>query len=70
MGTDAGLFLGTFGSVMTGDLTKFSIGGPTPLVPDLLNLGLLGKPQGISSNSSHSKYEGDASATRGDLFLT
>lgn len=28
MGLDAGLFLGTFGSVMTGDLQRFSIGGP------------------------------------------
>lgn len=67
MGTDLSLLLSTYGSVMSGDLTRFSSGGPTPYVPGLL--GLLGTPQGVSSPNSHNKYEGDASVTRGDLFM-
>ncbi|KAF2228837.1 Cloroperoxidase [Viridothelium virens] len=63
MGVDLSTFLAIYGSVFDGDLTGWSIGGPTSLV----SLGgLLGEPQGISG--SHNKYEGDASPTRGDLY--
>jgi hypothetical protein len=67
MGPGLATLLGTFGSVMHGDLAKFSIGGPTPSVPGIL--GLLGTPQGMSTNASHNKYENDGSPTRGDLYL-
>ncbi|KAK5170829.1 hypothetical protein LTR04_003088 [Oleoguttula sp. CCFEE 6159] len=64
MGIDLAAFLAVYGAVMDGDLTSWSIGGPTPGL--LSSVGLLGTPQGISG--SHNKYEGDASPTRGDLY--
>lgn len=64
MGPDLALFLSTYGAVVDGDGTKWSIGGPSDSVPGLL--GLLGQPQGISG--SHNKYESDVSPTRGDLY--
>ncbi|KAF2149018.1 Cloroperoxidase [Myriangium duriaei CBS 260.36] len=66
MGLDLATFLATYGALVDGDGTKWSIGGPTPNVPGLL--GLIGQPQGISG--SHNKYESDASPTRGDLYQT
>ncbi|KAB8556610.1 hypothetical protein FH972_025647 [Carpinus fangiana] len=67
MGVDLGGFLAIYGAVFDGDLLSWSIGGPQPasLVSPLK--GILGQPQGISG--SHNKYEGDASPTRGDLFM-
>lgn len=64
MGKDLGGFLALYGAIFDGDLTQWSIGGPTAYVPGLL--GLLGTPQGISG--SHNKYEADVSPTRGDLY--
>jgi hypothetical protein len=64
MGKDLGGFLAIYGAIFDGDLTQWSIGGPTPYVPGLV--GLLGTPQGISG--SHNKYEADVSPTRGDLY--
>ncbi|KAH7403684.1 Chloroperoxidase [Cadophora sp. MPI-SDFR-AT-0126] len=64
MGRDLGGFLGIYGALVDGNLQKWSIGGPTPAVPNVL--GLLGTPTGISG--SHNKYEGDASPTRPDLY--
>ncbi|KAF2226868.1 Chloroperoxidase, partial [Elsinoe ampelina] len=64
MGVDLATFLATYGAVVSGDGTKWSIGGPSGAVPGLL--GLVGQPQGISG--SHNKYESDASPTRGDLY--
>ncbi|KAF4555584.1 Dothistromin biosynthesis peroxidase dotB-like protein 2 [Elsinoe fawcettii] len=64
MGVDLATFLSTYGAVVSGDGTKWSIGGPSGAVPGLL--GLLGQPQGISG--SHNKYETDVSPTRGDLY--
>lgn len=64
MGADLALFLSTYGAVMDGDLTSWSIGGPTSNLASIT--GLLGTPQGISG--SHNKYEGDSSPTRGDLY--
>ncbi|UJO25087.1 Dothistromin biosynthesis peroxidase dotB [Fulvia fulva] len=65
-------FLAVYGAVFDGDLLSWSIiGGPPPdsLVGGLLGgTGLIGKPQGLSG--SHNKYEGDASPTRGDLYVT
>jgi len=64
MGIDLATFLSTYGAVMDGDLTSWSIGGPpggVSLLP-----GLLSQPQGISG--SHNKYETDGSPTRGDLY--
>ena len=63
MGVDLSTFLAVYGAVFDGDLTEWSIGGPSGLVS---LLGLLGEPQGISG--SHNKYEGDVSPTRGDLY--
>jgi hypothetical protein len=64
MGKDLGGFLALYGAIFDGDLTKWSIGGPTTAVPG--TLGLLGTPQGISG--SHNKYESDVSPTRPDLY--
>ncbi|KAG4443443.1 hypothetical protein IFR05_001122 [Cadophora sp. M221] len=64
MGRDLGGFLSIYGALVDGNLAKWSIGGPTPAVPNAL--GLLGTPTGISG--SHNKYEGDASPTRPDLY--
>lgn len=67
-GKDLGMLLSTYGGVMDGDLTRFSIGGPTPLVPSLL--GLLGTPAGISANQSHNKYDGKNTLQRRPLHCT
>ncbi|KAI4846683.1 Cloroperoxidase [Aureobasidium sp. EXF-8845] len=64
MGIDMATILAVYGAAIDGNLVSWSIGGPTPNVP---SLNLLGQPQGISG--SHNKYEGDASPTRGDLYL-
>lgn len=64
MGKDLGAFLGLYGAIFDGDLTKWSIGGPSIAAPSVL--GLLGTPQGLSG--SHNRYEGDASPTRPDLY--
>lgn len=64
MGKDLGGFLAVYGALIDGDLTQWSIGGPTAYVP--ATLGLLGTPQGISG--SHNKYESDVSPTRPDLY--
>ena len=66
MGADLAAFLAVYGSVVDGNLYSWSIGGPDDCVSIPLNL--LGQPQGISG--SHNKYEGDASPTRGDLYVT
>ena len=63
MGVDLATLLATYGAVFDGDLVSWSIGGPTPVVS---LAGLLGESQGISG--AHNKYEGDGSATRGDLY--
>ncbi|RYC57927.1 heme-thiolate peroxidase [Xylaria longipes] len=64
MGFDLATFLSIYGAVFDGDLTSFSIGGPSPT---LLGIGnLLGQPQGLSG--SHNKYEGDVSPIHGDLY--
>jgi hypothetical protein len=64
MGQDLGGFLGLYGALIDGNLESWSIGGPTPAVPQIL--GLLGEPQGISG--SHNKYEADVSPARPDLY--
>jgi hypothetical protein len=65
MGIDLATFLSTYGAIMDGDLTSWSIGGPPP--GGLLSgTGLLSAPRGISY--SHNKYESDASPSRGDLY--
>jgi hypothetical protein len=63
MGIDLGAFLAVHGAIIDGDLTKWSIGGPTPNVPRTLNL--LGTPQRISG--FHNKYKADVSPSRPDL---
>ena len=65
MGIDLSTFLAVYGSVFDGNLYSWSIGGPDDRVSIPLNL--LGQPQGISG--AHNKYEGDASPTRGDLYV-
>lgn len=65
MGVDLSTFLAIYGSVFDGNLYSWSIGGPDDRVSIPLNL--LSEPQGISG--SHNKYEGDASPTRGDLYV-
>jgi hypothetical protein len=67
MGVDLAAFLAVYGAVYDGDLTSWSIGGPpTFSLLNMLGLGLLGAPQGISG--SHNKYEADVSPTRPDLY--
>ena len=44
MGVDLAGFLATYGAVFNGDLTKWSIGGPSPLV----GIIGLGQPEGLS----------------------
>ncbi|KAI9727902.1 MAG: hypothetical protein M1828_005307 [Chrysothrix sp. TS-e1954] len=65
MAQDIAAFLAVYGAVFDGDLTSYSIGGPTANLPVIS--GLLGTPQGLSG--SHNKYENDASPIRGDLYL-
>lgn len=64
MGVDLATILAVYGAAIDGNLVSWSIGGPTANVP---SINLLGQPQGISG--SHNKYEGDASPTRGDLYV-
>lgn len=66
MGVDLSTVLAVYGAAVDGNLVSWSIGGPDSRVSIPLNL--LGQPQGISG--SHNKYEGDASPTRGDLYVT
>ncbi|KAH8201371.1 hypothetical protein TruAng_004454 [Truncatella angustata] len=73
MGLDLGGILSVVGTVFTGNPISlspgFSIGGPSQSSQNILGgLGLLGTPGGLIG--SHNKYEGDASGTRGDLYLT
>ena len=63
---DFAYFLAVLAAVQTGDAESFSIGGPPP--PNLIAGGLLGRPLGISW--SHNRFEGDASITRDDLYIT
>ena len=65
MAQDIAGFLAVYGAIFDGDLTGYSIGGPTPNLPVIS--GALGTPQGLSG--SHNKYENDASPIRGDLYL-
>lgn len=67
LGIDIGTILAVYGSVFVGDLTKWSIGGPSKDVKLPGVQGLLNEPKGLSF--SHNKYEGDSSPTRGDLYL-
>ncbi|KAH7028893.1 Chloroperoxidase, partial [Microdochium trichocladiopsis] len=64
MGVDLATFLAIYGAIFDGDLTSYSIGGPSPSLP--LVGGLLGQPQGLSG--SHNKYESDTSPVYGDLY--
>jgi hypothetical protein len=66
MGVDLSTVLAVYGGAIDGNVVSWSIGGPDSRVSIPLNL--LGQPQGISG--SHNKYEGDASPTRGDLYVT
>ncbi|KAI4090285.1 MAG: hypothetical protein LQ344_004833 [Seirophora lacunosa] len=72
MALDLATFLAIYGTVFNGDslsLTPgYSIGGPASLGGILGGLGILRTPSGLSG--SHNNYEGDTSATRGDLYLT
>ncbi|KAB8337271.1 hypothetical protein FH972_021572 [Carpinus fangiana] len=65
MGIDNTGFLSTLGAVTSGDLTKWSIGGPPG--GSLLG-GLLSPPQGLWY--SHNKYEKDTSVGGGDMYTT
>lgn len=74
MGLDLATFLAVYGTVYDGNPISldpgYSIGGapPSGLGSNLLgSLGLLGTPQGLTG--SHNKYESDASATMGDLYV-
>ncbi|KAF2162620.1 hypothetical protein M409DRAFT_58040 [Zasmidium cellare ATCC 36951] len=62
MGPILAVFLATFGAVIDGSGTAWSIGGTPPASLG----GLLGGGNGISG--SHNKYESDASPTRPDLY--
>ncbi|RMY25760.1 hypothetical protein D0867_00502 [Hortaea werneckii] len=64
MGYDLGALLAIYSAALDGNLGTFSIGGPTH---SLLGLNLLGTPKGLSG--SHNVFEGDASPTRGDLYV-
>ncbi|CAF9924653.1 hypothetical protein IMSHALPRED_006247 [Imshaugia aleurites] len=70
MGIDLGTFLAVYGSLFDGDAVSldpgYSIGGPATS-EDILGLGVLGTPSGLSG--SHNNYEADTSATRGDLYV-
>ncbi|KAL8649729.1 MAG: hypothetical protein Q9210_004227 [Variospora velana] len=72
MGLDLATFLALYGTVFNGDSVSltpgFSIGGPASSGGILSGLGILRTPSGLSG--SHNNYEGDTSATRGDLYLT
>lgn len=72
MAADLGGFLAVFGTLFDGNALSlspgYSIGGPTASETILSGLGLLGTAPGLSG--SHGNYEGDASPTRGDLYVT
>ena len=73
MGQDLGTFLALYGSAFDGSPLSqtpgFSIGGSTTASQSILGgRGLLRTPGGLTG--SHNVYEADASATRGDLYLT
>ncbi|RMY55872.1 hypothetical protein D0865_03940, partial [Hortaea werneckii] len=64
MGYDLGALLAIYSAALDGNLGTFSIGGPSH---SLLGLNLLSTPKGLSG--SHNVFEGDASPTRGDLYV-
>ena len=64
MGYDLGALLAIYSAALDGNLGTFSIGGPSH---SLLGLDLFGTPKGLSG--SHNVFEGDASPTRGDLYV-
>ena len=70
MGIDLGQFLAVYGTLFDGDAVSldpgYSIGGPATS-EEILGLGLLGTPSGLSG--SHNNYEADTSPTRGDLYV-
>ena len=70
MGLDLGQFLALYGTLFDGDAVSldpgYSIGGPATS-QEILGLGLLGTPSGLSG--SHNNYEADSSPTRGDLYV-
>ncbi|RDW57105.1 hypothetical protein BP6252_13851 [Coleophoma cylindrospora] len=74
MQIDLGLLLANIGTAFAGNLVSlnpsFSMGGSTPNSQGLLgNLGgLLAQPVGL--DGTHGQYENDASATRGDMYVT
>ncbi|KAI4137554.1 MAG: hypothetical protein L6R39_007217 [Caloplaca ligustica] len=71
LGLDLATFLALYGTVFDGDslsLTPgYSIGGPATLDGILSGTGILRTPSGLTG--SHNNYEGDTSATRGDLYV-
>ncbi|KAI4131366.1 MAG: hypothetical protein LQ338_001251 [Usnochroma carphineum] len=71
MALDLATFLSVYGTVFDGDslsLTPgYSIGGPSTLGGILSGAGILRTPSGLTG--SHNNYEGDTSATRGDLYV-
>lgn len=71
MGLDLGNFLAVYGTAFDGNALStdpgFSIGGPNALDAIIGSVGLIGTPSGLSG--SHSNYEVDTSATRGDLYV-
>lgn len=71
MALDLATFLAVYGTVFDGDslsLTPgYSIGGPSALGGIVNGVGILRTPSGLSG--SHNNYEGDTSATRGDLYV-
>lgn len=68
MGNDLSSFLATYAAVSSGNLTSWSIGGPTSKSGLLAQTNLVSAPQGLSG--SHNKYETDVSPTRGDLYTS
>ncbi|KAL8735008.1 MAG: hypothetical protein Q9166_001133 [cf. Caloplaca sp. 2 TL-2023] len=73
MALDLGGFLAAYGTVFNGDALSltpgYSIGGPANIGPGglLSGLGVTRTPSGLTG--SHNNYEGDTSATRGDLYV-
>lgn len=72
MALDIATFLAVYGTVFDGDALSltpgYSIGGPSTGLGSVLGgLGITRTPSGLSG--SHNNYEGDTSATRGDLYV-